>query len=401
MKLLFVFLTLFLYLNKGLTEKKSQDPLLKLPTHAEFKRLKQSQKIELVLGLQEFVSSLSRDPSFKPSAIVPKEKLDMFVLLFEQSLIQEAQAQNGNEGEAEGQRLLQLQQRAASLRERMSVEQTLLAAEELRLANLEDAENERLRDVPTGASRLPPAELLEQRRLVQRLRARMTEQQQGLTAAEGMARGLSGARGRQESAVIPGTPPPPGQKYSCIYAGFGIPDSAPCRAPFEWTGKLSAQAPAVKLSCREATNANATPPVVGSTDINLKVLCNPVLFGTNEGNPICVNQNADATRACLARSTSLNNLDKVIAIIEANPEQYTSLMEMYGRLCQGASATQIADYLETNREIVLRRSTPPARINDISVTCERFRDQYARVYERAGASGRRGSVNVDPATGRR
>lgn len=458
----FVILCLFLFQFQVQAKNKiEKDPLLTMPTLEEFKRLKQSQKRDLVLAFQKFIYNLSKDPSLKATAGLNQKKYQMiFELLTSEGFAQEGAPDPVIDNRSPQQRAYdaeRAQEReqvdiVARRRARAAMSPALREATE----NLEriDAEiNARVQRVADAHSRLN--RVRQQQRVSDPndadrqayLRDELDKARDEVRAAEravqdggdpqariGIARArVERIKREEEDAAREGrldeyrrragnpdaadaanevaarrrapdpaqAPPEPGQKYSCIYAGFAIPDNKSCVAPYEWTGRVPGQQSDVKFSCRAQTNASANPPVFGKSDQSLTVLCNPVLFGSDNGNPICVERNKDATKQCLEKSGKLSNLDNVIALIEANPDQYNSLMEMYGRLCRGGSATQIADYLETYKSTLLRSSTPPARINDIGITCERFRDQYGAVYQRARTSGKGSVVPVNPATGRR
>lgn len=231
------------------------------------------------------------------------------------------------------------------------------------------------------------------------------------------------------AAPVPGSPatPPAGPKYTCIYAGFAIGDSSSCRPQNSMTLALRPGETPKTLSCTARSSgaapaapatpapsgglatpppdaaapapSPATPPpsvappsqaggVVGQEpfDSNKTVLCNPILFGTNNGRPICVSRRSDATRQCRIDAQALGDasIDAAIAAINANADRFNELRTMYERLCQGADASTIEGYLTQNQSTLLADRTPPARITDIASTCITFRERYTEVMSRRG-----------------
>jgi hypothetical protein len=450
------FMGLSLVQAKQAAKKQNSQSMIQMPSFEEFRKLSQNQKRDFVVAAQAFYVALSNDPSLKATAGINQNKYKVFLDLLmsegyaapEDEIVPDnrspqQRAYESERAQEQGQVDAVARQRARAamspaLREAtenlerlqsqgtQSVQRVMDAKarerriqDQLRRADsndqdpinqeriqrlkdeLDDAKNE-IRSAERAARDSNPAAIGIARSRVERI-----QREEEVAAREGRLDDYRRRYGDPDAADARGArpqppqPPDSGPKYACIFAGFAIPEDRSCTvaaAPFEWTGKINGAQ--VKFSCREPSNPSATPPLVGNTNTDMRVLCNPILFGTDSNKPICVGRSTSATRACADRSAQLNNLDDITKVIEENKQDYENLMTMYSRLCRGDTPEKIARYLESNMAQLLRRRTPPPIFNDIAMTCMNFRDQYTKVYQKAQSNGRGGAVNVNPATGR-
>jgi hypothetical protein len=113
----------------------------------------------------------------------------------------------------------------------------------------------------------------------------------------------------------------------CIYGGFVISGKQSCE-PVRNSSQMLAQLGEVKFKAPMVASQLKCP------DIEAKVMCNPMLFGTKGGKAICIATSKTATQDCAAAAgTDSESIEVTKDLLKSNPVAFKKLSDNLIKIC--------------------------------------------------------------------
>lgn len=349
----------------------SEADSFEFPTHAQFMALKENQKRDFLIALQNFYVKLSKNPTFRATAKMDPSIMRMLLNLSvdnaeaqnaqrpEPATIAAERAQITSDSNNANKRVTEAQAKVNELTQKikdLNTEYTIVSISNPDIPPTQE-DLQRYKVLPNEISAAERALTQAKNDLRQAEANREAVKQSNTQRLTDLGRRAAAASLVESSEG----------KFICIYAGFAI------------NGEKCQPKNQIKLKLKKE-DANATTIACKSTS---QALCNPLLFGLNNGKEICVSRGPDATAKCQEIATKKAEsvdagLDSAIALANANPAEYDRMVQMYSGVCQGKDQNAIETFLKAGHPNVSSK----ADLADIAKTCIYFKERYSQILER-------------------